>query len=332
MVEVQSQAARELEQLTRGFWKSRILMAGVELGLFEALDGRPATAEDLAARTGLDRRAVRILLGALAALGLLHHKQRVFELDPEMREYLVVAGAHSQVAILMHMRHMWDAWGRIDEVARTGHPAPRREEGPAELARIESFIRGMHEVSRDLVAAFAGREEVAAARRMLDLGGGPGSYAIACCRQNPELRATILDRELPLRIARENVAAAGLEDRITLQPGDALADGYGSGFDLVLISQLLHAFGPQECAAIIARAASALAPGGLLVVNEFALRDDPADPPMAALFAVNMLANTEGGSSYEIREISDWLHAAGLGAIRHEDIGGRSTLVIGRKG
>ena len=65
-MEVQSQAARELEQLTRGFWKSRILMAGVELGLFEALDGRPATAEDLAARTGLDRRAVRILLGALA--------------------------------------------------------------------------------------------------------------------------------------------------------------------------------------------------------------------------------------------------------------------------
>ena len=232
----------------------------------------------------------------------------------------------------MHLRQMWDAWGRLDEAVRTGRPAAATQGSRAQSdkERTRAFIMGMRDVAAPNAEAFVARLPVADGACILDVGGGPGTYCIALARRYPNLRATILDRPETLEITRELLQASGLGERIECRPGDALADGYGEGFDLVLVSQLLHAFGPADCSAIIRNAAKALAPGGVLTVHEFALNEDRCSPPHAAIFAVNMLVNTQSGRTYTIGEIEAWMAEAGLTEILHEDMQGRSMLFLGK--
>lgn len=322
----------DLEALTHGFWRTRIMMAGVELGIFEALARRPMTEEQLTEELGYDRRGAGILLGALAGMGLLDFEDGRYRVADSWADMLVEGGAMSQVHMIMHLRKMWEAWGRLDEVVRTGR---RRQLPPLnaaeEEASIRAFIGGMHEAGRQSARELAARLDLSGVNRMLDVGGGPGTYCIELARRRPELRATLLDLRLPLEVARENVEAAELDDRVERRLGDALTDDYGEGFDLVLISQLLHAYGAAENALIVKKGAAALRPGGRLIINEFALLGGRSHPAQAALFSVNMLVNTDEGRAYTAGEIRGWMSDAGLIDIRHEDLVCRSTLFHGTR-
>ncbi|MCE5230272.1 acetylserotonin O-methyltransferase [bacterium] len=322
----------EMEALTHGFWRSRIMFAGVELGIFDALARKPMTEEELTAELGYNRRAVGILLGALGGVGLLEVDDNRYRVADRWAEILVSGGAMSQTHLIMHMRQMWDSWGRLDDVVRTGR---RRQLPPLnatdEEARVRAFIGGMHEGSRPSARELAARLDLSGVNRMLDVGGGPGTYCIELARRRPELHATLLDRILPLEVARENIEAADLEDRIERRLGDALTDDYGENYDLVLISQLLHAYGPQENANIIRKAAEALRPGGRLIVNEFALLRGRHAPACAAVFGVNMLVNTDEGQTYTADEITGWMRDAGLVDLGFEDLVCRSTIFHGTR-
>jgi ubiquinone/menaquinone biosynthesis C-methylase UbiE len=164
------------------------------------------------------------------------------------------------------------------------------------------------------------------------VGGGPGSYDIAFARRDADARSTILDRPGALAVARELAREADVEDRIDFREGDALEDSFGeSCFDLILMSQLLHSFGPEECRAVIAKGAAALAPGGVLAINEFALEDDGVSPAPAAIFGVNMLVGTDRGQTYKASELADWMRQTGLRPIGARSLNGHSTVVFGKK-
>lgn len=316
-----------------GYWQSQALFAALELGIFPTLRDGPKTADALAAQLGCDRRAMTILLRALGGLGLVRPAANdSFEAEPTAIEALTPGGRLDQTAILSHLAAMVGAWGQLASIARTGIPAPppnRPDE--TQNTAFRAFIEGMHQLSGPSAEVFAALPAVSKARTMLDVGGGPATYAIAMARRHPELRATVLDHGQALSVARRHVCAANLEDRVTLRPGDALDDDYGVGYDLVLLSQLLHAFGSEENRAIVRRGASALAPGGLLVINEFALEEDGVSPPIAALFGVNMLVNTQRGATYKISELKQWLREAGLTNPHQTKLLERSTLIMARK-
>ena len=322
----------KIDDLTHGYWRSRVLFAGVELGVFNALAGEAKSADELAGELACDQRAMEILLGALAGLELLCKEGDRFSLTAELREALVPGAPHDQSAILTHLALMWDAWGRLDQVVRSGRPADRPDRpDAAQAAAFRVFIEGMHQRSRDVAELFAVLPRVAATRRMLDVGGGPGTYCIAMALRHEGLRATVLDRAAALDVARGHIGEAGLAGRIELREGDALNDDYGGDFDLALMSQLLHAYGPEDCRRLVGKGARALVPGGLLAVNEFALEEDGVHPPQAALFAVNMLVNTDHGRTYRVSELRAMMNEASLEDAGAESLAGRSTLVFGRR-
>ncbi|MCX7013188.1 MAG: class I SAM-dependent methyltransferase [Candidatus Sumerlaeota bacterium] len=322
----------DLHQLVRGFWLSRILFAGEELGVFESLDQGAKTPHEAAAALHLDERGIDILLHALTAMELLRKDKGSgrFSLNPAVADALLPGRPGSQASIIAHHRMMWDSWGALDQTIRSGKPKVRAAAGP-DRKRIHAFIMGMAEVGLPSAEELTRRLDLSRIERMLDVGGGPGTYSIALARRKPSLRATILDLAPTLEVARENIARQGMAKQVDTREGDALAVDYGADFDLVLVSNLLHSFSADECRRIVRKSAAALAPGGLLVVNEFALNEDRISPAPAALFAVNMLANTEAGRTYTIGEIETWMAEAALQRIRHEDLLGRSTLFYGEK-
>ncbi len=149
-------------------------------------------------------------------------------------------------------------------------------------------------------------------RHLLDLGGGPGTYAIHFCQANPELRATIIDRPMTINFAAQAIKFFGLQERIDFLGDDFIGASIKGEYDVVWLSQVLHGYGPEQCRRIIAKAVEALSPGGMIMVHDFFLSEGKDGPLFPALFSLNMLICNQVGRSYSEREISDILSENGV--------------------
>ena len=325
-----------VDRMVQGYREAQILFTAVRLGLFDAVAKEPAGADALAARLEADRRGMRILCDALAALGLLVKEGGAYRCSPAAAEYLLYTSPATKVPMLLHGAKLYERWAGLLDAVKTGVPVPDDRIDPRLWGDEGGFARAMGAIGRESAVmaadALARLGLLSGARALLDIGGGPGVYAVEMVRRSPTLRATVLDRPDTLEVAQVNVEEAGLADRVTLLPGDAFQDDLGGPYDLVFTSNFLHIFGPEANRRLIRRAAEVLAPGGHLAVKDFLLDPDRTTPQGAALFAVNMLVGTEAGNSYSVEEVHGWFREAGLAPGDTLDLTPQSRLTIGRKG
>jgi ubiquinone/menaquinone biosynthesis C-methylase UbiE len=147
---------------------------------------------------------------------------------------------------------------------------------------------------------------------MLDLGGGSGAYAITFCQVQPKLSAVIFDLPGPLTLAYQLVSAAGLTDRISLIVGDFRTAPLPHGFDLALLSNILHGQSAETNQQILTAVFAALEPGGELILRDVLMNEDRTTPVFGALFAVNLALHSPVGCCYTFSEVSNWLAVAGF--------------------
>jgi ubiquinone/menaquinone biosynthesis C-methylase UbiE len=147
---------------------------------------------------------------------------------------------------------------------------------------------------------------------LLDLGGGGGTYAITFCQMQPGLTAVIFDLPGPLALAQTLVSAAGLTDRISLIAGDFHTDALPCGFDITLLSNILHGQSAETNQRVLAEVYSVLEPGGELILRDVLMNEDRTSPAFGALFAVNLLLHSAAGRCYTFGEVSGWLAEAGF--------------------
>jgi SAM-dependent methyltransferase len=318
---------QDLAQTLQAWRESRIILTAVELDLFTAV-GEGATPAAVAARLGTDPRATDFLLHALAALGLVEKHGESFRNAAAAARFLCAGAPDDRRGALLHTAALWHRWSSLTECVRTGRPAPRSERVPADT---EAFIAAMHANATQRAPALVAALDLSGVRRVLDVGGGSGGYAIALARAVGGLHVEVLDLADVVPLAARYVAAAGLSDRVTTRVGDLSADDLGSGFDLVLLSAVCHMLGPTQNADLVRRAAAALGPGGRLVVQDFVLAPDRTAPRASALFAINMLVNTPAGGTYTEAEYLGWMKEAGLVDARHIPLPGPTGLLVGRK-
>ena len=290
----------DLMQTVRAFQASRALLTALELDVLPAC-GTGAEAAEVAARISADPRATGMLLNALAALGVLEKEAGRFRCTP------AALALGRERAGLLHMAHLWDTWSHLTDCVRTG---TSHRAGPPG-GQVQDFIAAMHTHARTAAAEAVRVVGAAGVGRLLDVGGGPASFAIAFAQAEPGLRAEVLDLAPVLPIAAGHIRAAGLEGRVTVREGDLRAGSLGAGYDLVLVSAICHMLSEAENQDLLARCAQALAPGGRVAIREFLLEPDRAGPPAAALFALNMLVGTARGNTYTEAEFRDWLGRAG---------------------
>lgn len=327
----------QIMAMGRGFQATKMLMAAVDLGLFDFLE-EPRSAVETAAWLKADARATGIFLNGLAALGLLVKGVDYFRNSDPASRYLVQGKEDYRGAILKHMEHTWKrGWEDLKDTVLVGHPPevdkekwvdsrPERDED-----EVRAFIWGMHAIARDLAPKVAAKLNLAGVRRLLDLGGGPATYAIAFAQANPELAATVFDLPLPLEIARENIAKNGLTDRVHTLAGNFLKDDIGAGYDFIWVSQILHSHDEGQCKLIIGKAAAALKGGGTLAIQDFFLNADGASPTGAAMFGVHMLAVTPRGRAYTFGEVAEWMKEAGLTPPEFIQSGMDASILVAQK-
>jgi ubiquinone/menaquinone biosynthesis C-methylase UbiE len=215
---------------------------------------------------------------------------------------------------------MWRNFSALDEVVRTGHPSRCGFDH-------EAFILGMHNLALlrtgDLIDAIG----LKGVRTALDLGGGPGTNAIAMAKRG--VKAAIFDLPQTIKIAEKVVRGSGVSN-ISFLTGDFHSDSIGSGYDLILISQIFHAYSAEENIALLRKCKEATNPGGRIAIQEFPINDARTSPLHSALFSVNMLVGTEHGRCYSPREMKRWLSEIGFTKMSVKHLP-ETVLVIGRK-
>lgn len=306
----------ELLKLSGGYWSACALHAGVKLDLFS----QAGTAAELAEAGDCDQRGVEMLLNALTALGLMAKEGDRYAATPFAAEYLSRTSPCYLGYIIMHHHHLMAGWAHLDESVRNGAPIRRRVSHDAGESERESFEMGMFNLAMLNAPKVVPGVDLQRRRRLLDLGGGPGTYAIQFCLANPQLAATVYDLPTTRPFAEKTIASFGLSDRITFHAGDFISDDMPSGFDVAWLSHILHGEGPDECLATLRRAAAVLEPGSLLMVQEFILDDTLDGPLFPALFSLNMLLGTPQGRSYSQQQLTEMMAAAGIGSIRRLDL------------
>jgi len=320
----------DLVRMVRGYQESRIMLTAIELDVFTAA-GEGATAEAVAKRCGTDRRATELLLNALVALDVLRLAGDRYVNTSAAAQFLVAGSPDDARVALRHNLSLWNTWSSLTDAVRVGHTALRAEMRKRDDDWTVPFIAAMHRgaaVRAPLVVETVGAERV---RRMLDVGGGSGAYAIAFAQANPDLTAVVLDLPTVLPIAAGHIGDAGLAKRIATRSGDLTRDDLGRDFDLVFLSSICHMLGPDGNRDLLARSARALAPGGRVVIQDFILEPERTRPRQAVLFAINMLVGTEAGGTYTEEEYASWLKAAGLTDVHRIRIKGPADLMVGTR-
>jgi len=308
--------AADLLQLSGGYWSTCVLHAAVKLDLFTRMDQGSASATDISRLTDCDERGMTMLLDALSAMGLAIKCDNHYTLPPHAATYLSKNSDSYLGHIILHHHHLMSGWARLDEAIKSGGPVRTNSSRTDDETARQSFLLGMFNLAMLNAPLVVPAIDLSGRRSLLDLGGGPGTYAIQFCLHNPELRATIYDLPTSQRFAEDTIKRFSLSDRISFSGGDILADDIGSGYDVVWISHLLHSESPQEAAIILKKAARSLTSGGLVLIQEFILYDNRAAPPFPALFSLNMLLGTEAGQSYSQAELFELMAKAGIEAIR----------------
>jgi cyclopropane fatty-acyl-phospholipid synthase-like methyltransferase len=168
---------------------------------------------------------------------------------------------------------------------------------------------------------------------LLDVGSGPGTYPVFFCRKHPALRVTIFDLPATLKVTERFIAASGVREQITLIDGDYRNDPIPGKYQLVFLSNIIHAESSEVNEQLMAKLYGCLESGGRIVLKDHFLDDSKSHPSAGALFALSMLLTTEGGRCYSFSEANGWLENAGFQRIHETTLPPplTSSLVIGIK-
>ena len=260
-----------LDTALAGVRQYHAVTTALDLGLFDLLE-EPKTGRECADILGCRPDLTGLLCESLVSLGLLERHGEAFRTSMTARSYLIRHSPFCQQHAIAFQRRIAGLWADLPAIMK---------DGPVTYDRAEMFrdviIPSMAENCRcgllqNVTGRVAALPEFPAAKRLLDLGGGHGLYAIAFCQKNPELEATVFDLP-PVIDAASHFIARYCADRVTILPGDFFCDPIGSGYDIIFSSSNPGGKVP----ALIPKITAALNKGGLFI-NKQAVDEEHADP------------------------------------------------------
>jgi 2-polyprenyl-3-methyl-5-hydroxy-6-metoxy-1,4-benzoquinol methylase len=300
--------------LLYGYQGSAILMASNELGVYDALADAPLTGQEVAARLGTAPRSTVLLLNACVALGLLRKTGSQFANSP-MAEKLLVRGRPGYLGrVVAKEQEFYQPWGSLSQAAREDRAQlpSMRERLQRDAPTARNFLLALHDLALLNGSALPDCVDLTGRRKLLDVGGGVGTYSILLAQKNPQLEAVVVDLPAVRELAEEIIASSGLSDRISFQAGDFNASCRARGYDVVLLANILHDNTQEACKRLLRQSHGALVAGGLIVVSEFFLDEDGASPPAGAIFSVLMMLENHGAAEYPAEQIKTWLLETGF--------------------
>ena len=302
-----------------GAWRSRTLVAGIELNVFEQLASGRRGAREIAERAGASPRGMALLLDALTALGYLKKTRGGYALTALAARFLIPGRAEYEGTIAHALSLTWDNWRNLTDAVRSGRPveavnvAAKGKEFFPKL--VASLFPGNYVASKAVVAKFP-KKELRKIRQILDVAAGSGAWSLPFAQAIREARVTTVDFPEMTPITRGFAEKFGAASRYDYMEQDLRGADFGrEAYDLIILGHIIHSEGEQHGTELLRKSFAALRPGGKLLIAEFVQNDTRTGPAMPLLFGLNMLLQTDAGAVFTFGEYRNWLRAAGFRSV-----------------
>jgi SAM-dependent methyltransferase len=321
----------DIMELANGFRASRVLLTAFELEIFSVLGNEKKTSPEVASALKTDPRATDRLMNALTAIGILEKRDGKFYNSHAAAKYLV-KGEPGYMGGLGHTVNLWDSWTTMTEAVKIGSaPDVRKPVNDRGENWVDSFIAAMHMRAKQMAPVIISQLDLKGVSKVLDVGGGPGTFSFAFVDAKEGLKATVFDLPGVVPLTLSYIERGGYKGKVDTVTGDYLENDLGSGYDLVFLSAIIHSNSPEENKLLFSKCAKALNKNGRLAVLDYVMSDDRITPAMGAMFALNMLVNTEAGDTFTETEVKSWMEDAGFSSIEKKSTEFGTDLMIGRK-
>ncbi|MGC1449660.1 MAG: class I SAM-dependent methyltransferase [Candidatus Sulfotelmatobacter sp.] len=326
-------------ELIEAFRRSKVMFAAVSLGVFDALEHKPAEVTALAEELQVKAEPLERLLDACVGLKLLRRLGAAYENEPVASTYLRRSSKQTLTGYILYSNDvLFRLWTHAEDAVREGTPRWKQEFGVdgsifdhffrTEGAK-ETFVRGMHGLgilsSPKVVDGF----DLSRFRRMVDLGGATGHLAIAACERNPDLRAVVFDLPEVIEVARAYARSSMASQRIEMMAGDFFSDELPEA-DVFALGRILHDWPEDRIRRLLAKIYRRLPAGGGILLAEKLLYEDKSGPVSAHLQSLNMLMCTEG-KERTLPEYRRLLEEAGFRGVQGRITGGTLDAILATK-
>jgi ubiquinone/menaquinone biosynthesis C-methylase UbiE len=296
---------------------TQVLITAIELDVFTKIGEGANTVERLAAKTNSAERGIRILCDALTIVGFLRKSDHTYTLADEAAMFLDRRSPASlaDAARFLHGQDILHGFARFTDAVRKGGTAlPNEGTTAPNFAAWVDFARGMMPLAMPSAKGIAAILQATDGKpwKVLDIAAGHGIFGITIAQQNPSATIIALDWPAVLEVAKENANRFGVGSRFSTLPGSAFDVDFGTGYDVVLLTNFLHHFDKPTCTSLLSKVFAALNPGGRALTLEFVPNEDRISPPPAAWFSAIMLATTPRGDAYTFSELKRMHEAVGF--------------------
>ena len=310
-----------------GFMAAKYLFVAVETDLFQQLAVGAATLDQLAERTSLPKRTLRVVIDAMVVLGLVEKSGVHYENTPVAQAYLTDTAMHDLRPFLKFWnRFSYPAWAQLEDVVRSAQPLPDQANRTHEDQEVIS--RGIEAVSAASAKALAKYYDFKTHHRVLDLGGGTGSFLVAAINAYKHLQGTLFEQPHVVAVARNRINRAGLAQNIMLAEGDFFQDTIPGNHDAVIVANVMHIFSPEHNRTLLARIRGAVENRTRLLLVDFWTDPTHTEPFMATMLAGEFLLASGEGDVYSREEVEAWLGNTGWRPIQHILLDGPASLIV----
>ena len=302
--------------LSTGYWDSQTLLTANRLGLFALLADDDRTLEQVSSALGTTLKGTRMFLNACIALELVEESEGKYKNTDLSKAFLTPGHPGYLGDAIRYSDDLYATWGKLEDALKTGIPPMASEMYTGEdLEQTRNFVYGMHNRALGIGRIMVDLVDLSGRRKMIDVGGGPGTYSSLFAQRYPELKSQVLDLPGVLKIAAEIIKSLGVSQQVTTKSLNYMQDDFPVGNDVVLISGVFHRETEETCRGFIHRAHQALEPGGMLIVSDVFTEAGGKGPLFATLFGLNMMLTAADGEVHADEDVANWMKQQGFAEI-----------------
>lgn len=322
-------SAEPILKTIAGLHAAKYLFVGSKLGVFEALAAGPLFLDALAEKVQAPARTLRIVADALVAQGMLScDPERGYTNSPTAAAFLAGAPGEDLRPVLQ----MWDGvvykqWSHLEEAIRRD----RRTYGYVDFTTEEQhlFTGGVASLTAGSARALAEHYDFSRHRRLLDVGGGTGSFVLAVRERYPALEVSLFEMARTTAAVRKALAETPGGDAVQILEGNVFADPIPPGHDVFLVANLTHLHLPERNIELLRRIRAAAAPGARVLLVDFWTNRQRTEPAFACMLAGQFQIVSGEGDVYSVEAANGWLEAAGFTPLVHQPFAGAASLIVG---
>ena len=314
-------------RIALGFMAAKHLFVASEIGIFENLAVAPATLNELAAKSGIPRRTLRISTDAMVSLGLLECKEGRYRNSAAATTFLGgKAGQDLRPMLRFLDRISYPAWMKLEDAVRRGEGERHFDRFTAEEQQI--FSAGVEATTAGMAAALAVSYDFSRHKRVLDVGGGTGSFLVAVLRRYPALQATLFELPGACAVARQRLADEPEGARIDVVEGDFLKDPLPDDHDALIVANTIHVLSVGHNVALLRNMRAHAAAGARLLLVDWWMDSTHTQPSAAPLISGEFLVISGEGQAYGEDDADEWLPRTGWRKLEFRPLAGPGSVII----